>query len=246
MIRLENIYKNFGNLDVLKGINLEINKGDSMVVFGASGSGKSVMLKLIMGLLKPDKGEIYVDDKNINELKRSELDQLRTRFGMLFQGAALFDSMTVYENVTLGRSEHGTMSSEERIECARRNLEMVGLGGTEQKYPAQLSGGMKKRVGLARALCMEPEIILYDEPTTGLDPVSADKINDLIIELRDKLKITSIAVTHDLYSAFRIGQRFAMLYQGNIRFDGTREEMEASDDEVLKDFLSHSAINADK
>ncbi|HDS00574.1 MAG TPA: ABC transporter ATP-binding protein [candidate division Zixibacteria bacterium] len=239
MIRLEKVYKSFGTNEVLKGIDLEINSGDSMVIFGASGSGKSVMLKLIMGLLKPDEGDIYIDGKNINELKRSELDELRTRFGMLFQGAALFDSMTVYENVTLGRSEHGDMSKQDRIECARRNLEMVGLAGTEYKYPAELSGGMKKRVGLARALCMEPEIILYDEPTTGLDPVSADKINDLIIELRDKLNITSVAVTHDIYSAFRIGRRFAMLYEGNIRFDGTKEEMESSDDQVLKDFLSH-------
>jgi phospholipid/cholesterol/gamma-HCH transport system ATP-binding protein len=244
MIKLVDLYKSFGGLDVLKGVNLEIQKGDSMVVFGASGSGKSVMLKLIMGLLKPDEGDIYVDGKNINELKRPELDHLRTRFGMLFQGAALFDSMNVYENVTIGRAEHGGMTREDRIECAKKNLEMVGLEGTEFKYPAELSGGMKKRVGLARALCMEPEIILYDEPTTGLDPVSADKINDLIINLRDRLKITSIAVTHDLYSAFRIGHRFAMLYQGKIRFDGTREEMEESEDEVLKDFLSHSTIDA--
>jgi phospholipid/cholesterol/gamma-HCH transport system ATP-binding protein len=239
MINIVNIHKNFEDLNVLTGVNLNINRGDSLVIFGPSGCGKSVLLKLILALIKPDEGRIEFEGKNIYEISHAELDSIRTRFGMLFQGAALFDSMTVLENITLAMSEHTNAKDEQKRECARKNLEMVGLEGTEDKYPAELSGGMRKRVGLARALCLQPEVILYDEPTTGLDPVSADKINDLIISLRDRLQITSISVTHDIYSAFRIGKRFAMLFDGVIRFDGSKEELEASDDPIIKDFLSH-------
>jgi len=239
MIDIINIYKSFNGLNVLTGVNLKIDRGDSLVIFGPSGCGKSVLLKLILALIKPEEGRIEFEGRNIYDISNAELDSIRTRFGMLFQGAALFDSMTVAENVTLAMSEHTNASKAQKMVCARKNLEMVGLDGIEDKYPAELSGGMKKRVGLARALCMQPEVILYDEPTTGLDPVSADKINDLIISLRDRLTMTTITVTHDIYSAFRIGNRFAMLFDGVIRFDGSREELEGSNDPVIKDFLSH-------
>ncbi len=239
MIDIIDIKKGFNGLPVLTGVNLKINRGDSLVIFGPSGCGKSVLLKLILALIKPDDGRIEFEGKDIYNISHKELDSIRTRFGMLFQGAALFDSMTVMENITLAMTEHTNAAENQKRECAKKNLEMVGLGGIEDKYPAELSGGMKKRVGLARALCLQPEVILYDEPTTGLDPVSADKINDLIISLRDRLTITSISVTHDIYSAFRIGKRFAMLYNGVIRFDGSREELEASTDPIIQDFLSH-------
>ncbi len=239
MITIENVFKTFENLEVLLGVNLEVQEGESLVILGASGSGKSILLKLVMALLYPDKGNIIIDDKNIHNLDRKELYKLRMRFGMLFQGAALFDSMNVYENVSLPLTEHSSRSDEEKAERVAKCLDMVGLPGIEKKFPIELSGGMKKRVGLARAIVMQPEFILYDEPTTGLDPISADKINDLIVDLGERLNITSIAVTHDLYSAFKIGNRFAMLYKGKIRFVGTREEMQASDDEIVQDFLSH-------
>jgi len=239
MITIENIHKSFGKLQVLKGVNLEIIKGQTQVILGASGCGKSVLLKLMMRLMEPDQGRIIIDGKDIFSLDRKELNYIRTRFGMLFQGAALFDSMNVYENITLAMSEHTQASDEMRRACAARNLELVGLPGVEEKYPSELSGGMRKRVGLARALCLSPEIILYDEPTTGLDPIMANKINDLILTLSQKLSITSVAVTHDLYSAFRIGSRFAMLANGVIEFVGTKEELLASENPIIVEFLSH-------
>jgi len=239
MIEIEHIAKSFNGLKVLTDVNLTIDKGETLVILGASGCGKSVLLKLMMGLLRPNAGRIVIYGKDINEIKRDELYFLRTRFGMLFQGAALFDSMNVYENVTLPMTEHTKAGESEKRERAAHHLEMVGLPGIENKFPSELSGGMRKRVGLARAICLDPEFVLFDEPTTGLDPVSADKINDLIISLNQRLSITSIAVTHDLYSAFRIGDRFAMLAGGVIRFVGSKEEMQSSDDPVIKEFLSH-------
>jgi len=239
MITIENTYKGFGKLQVLKGVNLKIEKGETVVILGASGCGKSVLLKLMVGLLMPDSGDIFIDGKDISALSRKELYFMRTRFGMLFQSAALFDSMNVYENVSLGLTEHTSMTEAEKKLKVEEKLALVSLSGTEEKHPSELSGGMRKRVGLARAICMDPEILLYDEPTTGLDPTTADTINDLIIELTEKLTVTSIAVTHDLYSAFKIGDRFAMLNNGVIIFDGTKEEIQASDDPYIKDFLSH-------
>ena len=238
-IKIEDLYKSFNSQDVLKGVDLEIEKGCTLVILGASGSGKSVLLKHIIGLLTPDSGNVYIDDRNLFRLSRKELNALRTHFGMLFQGAALFDSMNVYENITLGLTEHTNMLDDEKREVAAEKLRLVGLEGIEHKFPAELSGGMKKRVGLARAICMDPEIVLYDEPTTGLDPMSADTINDLILELNNRLSITSIAVTHDLYSAFKIGDRFAMLAQGKICFVGTKEEIQSTDNEYIREFLSH-------
>ena len=239
MIEIEHVAKSFNRLEVLTDVNLTIDKGETLVILGASGCGKSVLLKLMMRLLRPDAGRICIDGKDINKLKRDELYFLRTRFGMLFQSAALFDSMNVYENVTLPMSEHTKAAEKDKRECAARHLEMVGLPGIENKFPSELSGGMRKRVGLARAICLDPEFVLYDEPTTGLDPISADKINELIISLNQRLSITSIAVTHDLYSAFKIGDRFAMLAGGVIRFAGSKEEIQASDDPVIQEFLSH-------
>lgn len=239
MIEIEHIAKSFNNLEVLTDVNLRIEKGETLVILGASGCGKSVLLKLMMRLLRPNSGRICIDGKDINKLKRDELYFLRTRFGMLFQGAALFDSMNVYENVTLPMSEHTKAGEKEKRKCAARHLEMVGLPGIEGKMPSELSGGMRKRVGLARAICLDPEFVLFDEPTTGLDPISADKINDLIIALNQRLSITSIAVTHDLYSAFKIGDRFAMLAGGVIRFAGSKEELQSSDDPIIKEFLNH-------
>jgi phospholipid/cholesterol/gamma-HCH transport system ATP-binding protein len=239
MITIKNAYKRFGSLRVLKGVNLKIEKGETVVILGASGCGKSVLLKLMVGLLIPDSGDIFVDGKDISMLSRKELYFMRTRFGMLFQSAALFDSMNVYENVSLGLTEHTNMTEAEKRQKVEEKLALVGLTGIEKKQPSQLSGGMRKRVGLARAICMDPEILLYDEPTTGLDPTTADTINDLIIELNNKLTVTSIAVTHDLYSAFKIGDRFAMLNNGVIICDGNKEELQGSDDPYIRDFLSH-------
>ncbi len=239
MITIKNAYKRFGPLQVLKGVNLKIEKGETVVILGASGCGKSVLLKLMVGLLTPDSGDIFIDGKDISTLSRKELYFMRTRFGMLFQSAALFDSMNVYENISLGLTEHTNMTEAEKKLKVEEKLALVGLTGIEQKHPSELSGGMRKRVGLARAICMDPEILLYDEPTTGLDPTTADTINDLIIELNNRLTVTSIAVTHDLYSAFKIGDRFAMLNNGVIICDGTKEELQGSDDPYIRDFLSH-------
>jgi len=239
MISIENVHKRFGSLQVLKGVNLEIEKGETVVILGSSGCGKSVLLKLMVGLLVPNSGSVVIDGKDIFSLSRRELYFMRTRFGMLFQSSALFDSMNVYENVSLGLSEHTNLTEKEKRKQAAEKLSLVGLSGIEDKYPSELSGGMKKRVGLARAICMDPEILLYDEPTTGLDPTTADTINDLIIDLNQKLTVTSIAVTHDLYSAFRIGDRFAVLNNGIIIFDGKKEELQATEHPYIKDFLSH-------
>jgi len=237
MIEIINLSKSFDGKIVLDNLNLKINKGETTVIIGRSGCGKSVLLKLIIGLLKPDYGEIIVDGKDIVRLKGKELDSIRMKFGMLFQNYALFDSLTVRENVGFFFYEHGYMDKEEIEKRVKECLNLVGLPGIEDLYPAQLSGGMKKRVALARAISMRPEIILYDEPTTGLDPITADSINNLIVELRDKLKVTGIAVTHDMKSAFKIGDRIAMLYKGKIIASGTPEEIRKSDDPIVKQFI---------
>lgn len=241
MIKIEDVHKSFRDNKVLDGVNLGIEKGETIVIIGRSGCGKSVLLKHIIGLLRPDQGRILIDGEDIASYTNRKLYKLRQRFGMLFQASALFDSLTVEQNVGLGLREHKLLPENKISEKIREKLRMVGLSGVESLRPAQLSGGMKKRVGLARAIAMDPEFVLYDEPTTGLDPIMADAINDLIINLRNKLSITSIAVTHDIVSASKIADRIAMLYQGNIIFVGTPEQVKNSDDPVVQQFITGSA-----
>ncbi len=240
-IELINIHKSFNSNHVLRGVNLDIIKGESMVVIGGSGSGKSVLMKHIIGLLKPDKGKVLVDGEEINNLKGKELNRIRKRFGMLFQAGALFDSLTVWENVGFGLIEHTNLSKNNVREKVTEKLRMVGLEGIEDMKPSELSGGMKKRVALARAIAMEPEILLYDEPTTGLDPIMADVINDLIINMREKLKITSLAITHDMKSAYKIADRIAMLFQGKIIHIDTPEALEKTENPIVQQFIRGSA-----
>ncbi len=241
MIEIKELFKNFGSNQVLNGVNLSIEKGETIVIIGRSGCGKSVLLKHIIGLMKPDSGQIFIDGEEITSYTNERLYNLRKKFGMLFQGAALFDSMTVEENVGLGLTEHTKMRKEKIGEIVKEKLRLVGMGGVENLKPAELSGGMKKRVGLARAIAMDPEFVLYDEPTTGLDPIMADVINELIIRLRDTLSITSIAVTHDIVSAYKIADRIAMLYEGKIIFVGTPEETKNTSDPVVKQFIEGSS-----
>lgn len=239
MISIQDLHKSFDDTAVLRGVNLEIDKGEVMVIMGASGCGKSVLLKHIIGLMTPDSGKVIVNGTEISSLDRNALYKARQDFGMLFQSAALFDSMTVYENVSLGLTEHTRLSEAEKREIVKDKLELVGLSGTEELYPAALSGGMRKRVGLARAICMDPKVVLYDEPTTGLDPIIGDTINELMMRLQQQLSITSVVVTHDMRSAFMVADRIAMLSDGIINFAGTAEEIEAIDDPVVREFLSH-------
>lgn len=242
MIELKDVYKSFGNNHVLRGVNLKINRGDSVVVIGGSGSGKSVLLKHIIGLLKPDKGSVIIDGLDMSGLDEKHINEVRKKFGMLFQSSALFDSMPVWENVGFGLRQHTRLPDAEIKEIAVRKLKMVGLFGVEDVMPSELSGGMRKRVGLARAVAMEPEILLYDEPTTGLDPIMADAINELIIEMRRKLNVTSVAITHDMKSAYKIADRIAMLYNGLIIGSGTSDEIKNTSDPVIKQFITGSAI----
>jgi len=242
MVELKNIHKYFGANHVLRGISLDIEKGESLVVIGGSGSGKSVLLKHIIGLLKPDEGEVIVDSAVLSQLDEDGLNEIRKKFGMLFQSSALFDSMSVWENVGFGLKRQKNLKDKEIKEIAVEKLKMVGLVGIEDEMPSELSGGMRKRVGLARAIAMEPEILLYDEPTTGLDPIMADAINDLIIEMRERLNITSIAITHDMKSAFKIADTIAMLYNGLIIERGSSEEIKNTSDPVVKQFIEGSAV----
>lgn len=241
MIQIKDVYKSFRENHVLRGVDLTINKGETIVIIGRSGCGKSVLLKLIMGLMKPDEGKIFINEDDITFWNDNQLNKLRQKFGMLFQASALFDSMTVDENVGLGLREHTKLPEDEIRQKVKEKLKLVGLSEIEEKKPAELSGGMKKRVGLARAIAMDPEYVLYDEPTTGLDPIMADVINELIINLRNTLSITSIAVTHDIVSAYKIADRIAMLYEGKIVFIGTPEEVKNTDNPVVRQFIEGNA-----
>ena len=236
-IRLVNLHKSFGENQVLRGVHLEVQEGESMVVIGGSGSGKTVLIKCIIGLIRPDEGEIYVDGLEITSLNEGRMNEVRKKFGMLFQWGALFDSMTVWENVGFGLLWQARLSEGEIRKIASEKLELLGLRNVEDLMPSQLSGGMKKRVSLARAIAMEPEILLYDEPTTGLDPIMADAINELIVEMKEKLKVTSITITHDMKSAYKIGDRIAMLCQGRIIEVGTPEEIKNSPNPVVQQFI---------
>ncbi len=242
MIEITNLHKRFGDLQVLRGVDLTVHQGESLTVIGGSGSGKSVLLKHIIGLLFPDQGQVTIDGKVVNRLDEVGLNEIRKKFGMLFQGAALFDSLTVWENVGFALAQHTTLSAKEIRERATQKLALVGLKGIEDKMPADLSGGMKKRVGLARAIAMDPAIILYDEPTTGLDPISADAINDLIVDLRKKLGGTSVSITHDMQSAYKISDRIAMLYKGEIQETGTPDEIKGTSNPIVRQFITGSAV----
>ena len=236
-IRVVNLHKSFAKNWVLRGVHLEVRQGESMVVIGGSGSGKTVLIRCIIGLVRPEEGEIYVDGLEITRLGERRLNEVRKKFGMLFQGGALFDSMKVWENVGFGLRRHTRLKEEEVRRIATEKLRLLGLKNVEDLMPAELSGGMKKRVSLARAIAMGPEILLYDEPTTGIDPVMADAINELIVQMREQLKVTSIAITHDMKSAYKIGDRIAMLYQGEIIEVGTPEEIKNSSNPIVQQFV---------
>ncbi len=240
MLKIEHLKKRFGNQLVLDDVNIEINKGEVVCIIGQSGGGKSVVLKHIIGLMIPDGGRIVIDGEEISSptKRSSDFDKVRKRLGMLFQGAALFDSKSVGENIAFPLREHTSYSDEKISEIVAEALEMVGLQQNFQfKMPSELSGGMRSRVGLARALVMKPEIMLYDEPTSALDPIMTDKINDLILSLRDKLKMTSVVVTHDIASAYKIADKMAMIYEGKIIFAGTPAEIRASRNPYIQQFI---------
>ena len=238
MISLTDVYKSFGDNKVLDGFNLEVEKGETLVIIGQSGIGKSVLLKLIIGLFTPEKGRIVIDGTDITGLGENDLNRLRRKFGMLFQSSALLNSLSVEENVGLPLKEHTCLSKEEISRLVKEKLKLVGLEKVEGMKPADLSGGMKKRVGLARAIIRNPEIILYDEPTTGLDPVVAGTINELVLTLEAKLKITSLAVTHDMASAYKIAKRIAMIHDGRIIEIGTPEQIKNTENPVVRRFIS--------
>ena len=237
MIEVKDLYKSFKNNKVLKGIDLTIKDSETITIMGGSGQGKSVLIKNIMGLIRPDKGEIFVDGQEITKLNESDLLEVQKKFGYLFQGAALFDSLTVEENVGFGLRHLTAMSEEEILKQVRACLAMVGLKGIENMKPAELSGGMKKRVGLARAIAHKPKYILYDEPTTGLDPIMADVINDLILHLQKTISVTSIVVTHDTKSAYKVSDRIAILYEGKIIGTGTPDEIKNTENPVIHQFV---------
>ena len=241
MIHIVNLEKSFGKNAVLCGVNLTVEKGETMVVIGQSGSGKSVLLKHIIGLLKPDAGEIFIDGVEITRLREDDLQHMIRKFGMLFQGAALFDSMTVAENVRFGLDRY-TQSTEGEVRTAvAESLAVVGLRNVEHLMPHELSGGMKKRVGLARAIAYRPEIMLYDEPSTGIDPIRADAINELINKLKREMNVTSVVITHDMVSSYKIADRIAMLYEGRIIEVGTPEEIQNSANPVIQQFIHGQA-----
>jgi len=237
LIRVRDLHKSFEDNYVLRGVSLDIYKGETLVIIGGSGSGKSVLLKHLIGLLKPEKGEVEVYGVKMSKAKQKEMYDVRRNFGMLFQGAALFDSLTVWENVALGLLEHEGMNKKSVMPIVREKLALVGMSGIEDLKPAELSGGMKKRVGLARAIALNPEIILYDEPTTGLDPIMSDVINKLIRKLQKTLNVTSVVVTHDMNSAYHVGDRMAMLYEGSMIFEGSIENIKSSTNSVVKSFI---------
>jgi phospholipid/cholesterol/gamma-HCH transport system ATP-binding protein len=236
-IEAKDLKKSFGTHVILDGVSFKIEKGESVVIIGRSGGGKSVLLKHLIGLLTPDSGQVLIDDKNIVPMNERELLPVRRKFGMLFQGAALFDSMTVAENVAFAFRGDRAMPEAQVREKVAEVLEMVDLPGTESKKPSELSGGMRKRVGLARAIIYKPQIVLYDEPTTGLDPIVSDSIDQLIARVRDTLDVTSIVVTHDMRSARRLGQRILMLHDKKIYVTGTAEQIFASKDPIVRRFI---------
>jgi len=241
MIKIMDLHKSFGTTPVLCGVDLEIETGETMVVIGQSGSGKSVLLKHLIGILKPDKGTITIDGLEITRLAEDGLQRILRKFGMLFQSAALFDSLTVGENVSFGLERYTDHSPVETRRIVAESLDKVGLKGIEGLMPYELSGGMKKRVGLARAIAYGPEIILYDEPSTGIDPIRADAINDLINDLKRDLHVTSVVITHDMVSSYKVADRIAMLYEGRIIEIGTPAEIQSSSNPIIQQFIHGQA-----
>ena len=237
MIEVRGLKKSFGPQPVLDGVSFHIEKGESVVIIGRSGGGKSVLLKHVIGLLKPDAGQVLIAGEDITPMNERELIRVRQRFGMLFQGAALFDSMTVAENVGFAFRRNRSLTPAEISRKVAAALEMVDLPGVEDKKPGELSGGMKKRVGLARAIVYQPEIVLYDEPTTGLDPIVSDSIDRLMLRVRDRLRVTTVVVTHDMRTARRVGQRILMLHNKTIYATGTTEDIFGSQDPVVRQFI---------
>lgn len=237
MIRLVDVHKSFGPLKVLEGFTLDIAEGETMVIIGYSGSGKSVAIKHIVGLLEPDQGTVWVDGLEVPKLTRPELYALRSKVGYVFQFAALFDSMSIGDNVAMGLRKEKVLSEEEISKRVSEALALVDLPDVEEKFPAELSGGMRKRVGIARAIARKPKYILYDEPTTGLDPVTSAVIDQLMVRMREKLGVTSVVITHDMRSAYTVGSRIAMLYEGKIREVGTVEEIKHTKDPIVCQFI---------
>jgi phospholipid/cholesterol/gamma-HCH transport system ATP-binding protein len=237
MIQLIDVHKSFGAKTVLAGFTLEVREGQTMVIIGYSGTGKSVALKHIVGLLEPDAGEVIVDGKGVPRLPRRELYELRASIGYVFQFAALFDSFTIGENVAMGLRKQGNVSPPELEDRVYEALELVDLPDVADRYPAELSGGMRKRVGIARAIALRPKYILYDEPTTGLDPVTSAVIDQLMVRMREKLGVTSVVVTHDMRSAYTVGTQIAMLYDGRVRQVGTVEEIQRTTDPIVRQFI---------
>ncbi len=248
MIRVENLYKSFDTKKVLCGVSLEVKDGETLVIIGGSGTGKSILLKNLVGLIKPDSGKIFIDDTDITSADKQQLHETQKKIGFLFQEAALFDSLTIEENIAFGMENLTNLSKEEIKKRVTLCLNMVGLKDIEKLKPSAISGGMKKRVGLARAIAYKPKYVFYDEPTTGLDPIMSDVIGELIIHLKKELKITSIVVTHDMNSAYKIADRIIMLYQGKIIFEGNVDKLKVTvgnpkttNDKMLKQFVDGSS-----
>lgn len=243
MIEIKNLKKRFGKKEVLRGVNLSIKTGETMVIIGRSGCGKSVLLKHVVGLLKADEGEVMVDGQLISKMSQAELYKIREKFGYLFQGAALFDSMTVGENVGLALRENFKMSEAKIRDIVAEKLALVGLPNIESMKPSELSGGMRKRVGLARALATNPEYIFYDEPTTGLDPIMSDAIDTLVKDLAQKLRVTSVVITHDMQSVYKVADRVAMMHEGKIYFLGTTQNLAETQDVIVRNFVDRNSFH---
>ena len=243
-VEFHDVHKAYGAKQVLRGAELQVFRGEVLVILGGSGTGKSVTLRHMLGLEAPDAGRIIVEEEDITDLPEEELYRVRKKFGMLFQSGALFDSMTVFENIAFPLREHTEMSEQEIARAVREKLELVNLPSSEHLMPVDLSGGMRKRVGLARSIVLDPKMILYDEPTTGLDPINAQKINELIIDLQSKLNVTSVVVTHDIQSAFSVGDRIAFLNGGVFEWVGTMEQARDAQHPVLREFFKASAVTA--
>ena len=243
-VEFRDVHKAYGQKQVLRGASVKVYRGEVLVILGGSGTGKSVTLRHMLGLEVPDSGRVFVEDEDITDLPEEDLYRVRKKFGMLFQSGALFDSMTVFENIAFPLREHTDMADDEIARAVREKLELVNLPNTEHLMPVDLSGGMRKRVGLARSIVLDPKVILYDEPTTGLDPITAQKINELIIDLQTKLSVTSVVVTHDIQSAFSVGDRIAFLNQGVFEWVGTMDDARDSAHAQLRDFLKASSVVA--